>query len=85
MLLRLADTLLLVLEILIWLRVIWSWLDRNPWSPHPVKRFLWQVTDPLIEPIRRLVPPLGGMWDLSPWLAILLLIALRGVLARAAL
>ncbi len=83
--LRFADALLLALEFAILVRVIWSWVDRNPFSSHPLRRGLWQITEPLLEPIRRVVPPLGGALDLSPWIAILILNLLRQVLYRAAM
>ena len=43
---------------------------------HPVVRFLRQITEPVLGPIRRLVPPAqvgGALFDLSPMIALLLL------------
>ena len=43
---------------------------------HPVARFLRQITEPVLAPIRRIVPPVqagGGVFDLSPMVALLLL------------
>jgi YggT family protein len=41
-------------------------------SPYqPVRRFINQIVGPLLNPIRRVVPPLG-MFDLSPLILILL-------------
>ena len=43
---------------------------------HPVARFLRQITEPVLAPIRRVVPPVqvgGGVFDLSPMVALLLL------------
>ena len=43
---------------------------------HPVARFLRQITEPVLAPIRRIVPPVqagGGFLDLSPMVALLLL------------
>jgi len=37
--------------------------------------FLWRVTEPLLRPIRRILPDLGGI-DISPVILILLLIFL---------
>jgi YggT family protein len=45
-------------------------------SYHPVARFLRQITEPVLAPIRRIVPPVqagGGLFDLSPMVALLLL------------
>ena len=34
-------------------------------SPHPILRLIWQLTEPVMGPVRKIVPPLGGM-DFSP-------------------
>jgi len=50
-----------------------------------VVAFLRRITEPLLAPIRRFVPPLrtGGMaWDLSPVIALLLLWVLEQLLTR---
>jgi len=52
-------------------RCLLTWLPDIPWYKQPF-RFLRQATDPVMEPFRRLIPPLGGM-DIS---AILLFFAL---------
>jgi YggT family protein len=41
--------------------------------------FLWRITEPLLRPIRRLLPNLGGI-DISPVILILLLVFLRRLL-----
>ncbi len=53
--------------------VICSWINLPP--DHPVVRFTSQLTEPLLGPIRRVLPSVGGM-DFSP---MLLLFALRFV------
>ena len=41
-----------------------SWLPNlNP--NNPIARFLYQVTEPVLAPIRSALPPMGGI-DLSP-------------------
>ena len=47
--------------------------NRLVWS---IGDFLWKVTEPVLRPIRRFLPDLGGV-DLSPLVLILLLQALR--------
>ena len=59
-------------------RVLLSWV--NPRFEGPVARFLYDTTEPLLAPIRRVLPS-TGMFDLS---ALVLLIAL-GVLLRVVL
>jgi len=39
---------------------------------HPVMRFLIRITEPVLAPLRRYVPPVGGL-DFTPMLALFLL------------
>ena len=39
---------------------------------HPVMRFLIRVTEPVLAPLRRYIPPMGGL-DFTPMAALLLL------------
>lgn len=48
---------------------------------HPLRRALDSVVDPLLAPIRRLVPPVG-MFDFSPFFLLLLVQILGSVLIR---
>lgn len=57
------------------IRVILSWV--GPRSYHPVVSLLHSLTDPVMGPARRLLPPMGGL-DLSPILVFIVLgLALR--------
>ncbi len=61
------------LQILTWAiiaRALMSWLPIDPSSS--LYQLLFRVTEPIIEPIRRVLPPMGFV-DLSPLAAILLL------------
>ena len=52
---------------------------------HAVVLFLRRITEPVLSPIRRFVPPLrtGGMaWDLTPVITLLLLWVLEQFLTR---
>ena len=72
-----------IYEILILIRVLLSWVNANPNRPafdHPVIRILNQVTDPVLQPIRRLIPPIGGAIDISPIVALILLDIVRRTL-----
>lgn len=56
-------------------RAIISWIP-NLDPDNPGVRILYQLTEPILEPIRRIVPPLGGMMDVSliiAWLATVVL------------
>jgi len=45
------------------IRILLTWLPTINWYKQPF-RFLADVTDPLLEPFRRIIPPIG-MLDLS--------------------
>ncbi|MCE1226934.1 MAG: YggT family protein [Geobacteraceae bacterium] len=48
-------------------RAVVSWVDPNPYNP--LVQFIAKITDPLLNRIRKAVPPIGGI-DLSPMIAI---------------
>ena len=59
--------------ILSWIRLPYSiWLNR-------IQRFLYDVVDPYLRLFRRFVPPVGAL-DLSPILAVVVLIVLQQVI-----
>ena len=59
--------------ILSWIRLPYSvWLNR-------IQRFLYDVCDPYLRLFRRFIPPIGPL-DLSPWVAVLVLIVLLRVI-----
>ncbi len=50
-------------------RLVGSWFPA--FARHPFMRFLSHYTDPYLNIFRRLIPPIGGVLDLSPILAFL--------------
>lgn len=50
--------------VLLFLRIVTSWLPQ--WQAHHLVRFVAFYTDPYLNLFRRLLPPLGGVLDLSP-------------------
>jgi YggT family protein len=65
--------LILAFIVLSWIRLPYSvWLNR-------IQRFLYDVCDPYLRLFRRVVPPLGPL-DLSPMIAVIVLIVVRQVL-----
>ncbi|MEX2469618.1 MAG: YggT family protein, partial [Pseudohongiellaceae bacterium] len=34
-------------------------------TPHPILRLIWQLTEPVMAPVRKIIPPMGGL-DFSP-------------------
>jgi YggT family protein len=68
---------------LILIRVLLSWVNTDPYQPridHPAVGILYQVTDPVLRPLQRLIPPVGGTIDISPIVALLILQVARRVL-----
>ena len=63
--------LFLCYTILLAIRVIGSWFPR--FAGTSFMRFTGHYTDPYLNMFRRLIPPIGGMLDLSPLLGFLLL------------
>jgi YggT family protein len=71
---------IIALYIVILGRVLMSWV--NPRFDGPVGRFLFETTEPILAPIRRVLPQ-SGMLDLSPLVALIILSALSAlVVAR---
>jgi YggT family protein len=76
-LLNLLGLLLELYSFVILARVLLRWVPNlDPY--HPAVQFLYQATDPVLEPARKLIPPIG-MIDIS---AMVVLIILQ-ILARA--
>jgi len=68
----------LVLSAYMWIiigRAIISWVNADPYNP--IVRFLFEVTEPLLARIRRVVPILGGGIDFSPMILIVAVMFLR--------
>jgi YggT family protein len=66
------------LTLAIFARVVVSWVPTLR-LPLDLGEFVWDVTEPILGPIRRMLPFMGGI-DLSPFLAILLVQAAGAVL-----
>ncbi|MCG2676618.1 YggT family protein [bacterium] len=67
-----------VINILIGLIVISaviSWVNPDPYNP--IVQFLYRTTEPILRPIRRLIPIRGVPIDFSPMIAIIILFFLR--------
>jgi YggT family protein len=74
-----------IYSLLIFMRIIFSWGMVS--YQNRVMRFLVDATEPLLGPLRRMIPPLGRM-DISPIVAFLILwlfqAAVAGTLLRGA-
>jgi len=79
-LMAIAKLINFVLQAYIWVviaRAVISWVNADPYNP--IVRFLVQVTEPLLERIRRVLPQMGGL-DLSPMVLILAVVFLQSFL-----
>jgi YggT family protein len=83
------DIVMIVLDLYIWLLVasaILSWLiafnvvnTRNQFVS-AVAEFLYRITEPVLRPIRNVLPNLGGL-DISPIVVILVILFIQRVIA----
>jgi YggT family protein len=79
-------TLALVYLVLIFIRIIMSWIPRMPYNRYlsAALGFVTDVTDPYLNLFRRVLPPvrLGpGALDLSPIVATFVLLIVSGIVA----
>ena len=78
----------LALELYIWIVIamaIFSWLvafnvvnTRNP-VVHMIGDFLYRITDPVLRPIRNMMPAMGGI-DISPIILFLIIILIQRII-----
>jgi YggT family protein len=75
--------LVLLFEVALFARVILSWFPlQGGGVMAKINRFLVRVTDPVLEPVRRMLPRMG-MFDLSPIIVFLVLeIVVRGLILQ---
>jgi YggT family protein len=86
----LLQTLSMLLSLVWWvflIMIIMSWLisfnvinTRNQFVAG-VWRVLNQITEPILRPIRRIIPPVGGL-DLSPIIVFVIIFFLQSVIAN---
>ena len=76
-----VSTLLTVLWFAIFARAIVSWfpIDQNG----PIVKVLDAITEPILGPLRRVVPRVG-LFDITPMVAILIIIVIQSVLESSA-
>ena len=75
--LNLLDILIDAYSVVVIVAVVLSWLRQGPGNP--LARFVYSLTEPALEPIRRMLPEIGGL-DFSPLVLLLVLRALRGLI-----
>jgi YggT family protein len=79
-----VNTLVLVYLVLIFIRILMSWIPRMPYNRYlaALLQFVTDVTDPYLNLFRRFLPPVRmgpGALDLSPIVATLVLIVVSSI------
>jgi YggT family protein len=83
-----VNALFIVYVILIFIRIVVSFVPRMPYNPYlrALLDFAQEVTDPYLNFFRRLIPPIGGGGgfglDLSPMIGLLLLFVAQKVVVN---
>ena len=70
-----------VFLVIVLIRVVFSFV--SPFPTNPFSRLAWQITEPVLAPVRRLLPSMGG-WDFSPMVVGIAAIILIDVLSQFA-
>lgn len=78
------NSVLTILHYILLARIILAWIPSRPGGLlADITEVVYSITEPLLAPIRKIVPPIAmgaGYLDLSPIIFIMLLILLRGML-----
>jgi len=67
--------LLNLIQLLILIRVILSWIQPDP--SHPAVSMIYRLTEPMLAPIRRMLPANQTGIDFSPLILLLIIYALQ--------
>ena len=62
-------------------RAILSWIPSG--LNNPIAKFLFDVTEPILKPIRNILPRTGS-FDISPMVAVIILVILQKFIGRLA-
>ena len=67
---------------LIIIRIFLTWIPNIDWQSQP---FAWirSIVDPFLNIFRGIIPPIGGVLDISPIIAIILLQIMQGLILGA--
>ena len=81
MIFELLATVLSIYSFVILARLLLSWVPDMIDPYHPAAQFLHQITEPVLEPARRLIPPIG-MIDISATVVLLVIWFLTDLLRQ---
>jgi YggT family protein len=74
---RVIDLVFWLLNLAILLRVLFSWINPDPGNA--VVHLIYRITEPILAPLRRYIPPFAGL-DITPMIALLLMELLHRLL-----
>lgn len=69
--LKLIKGIFAILDLFVWARVIISWINHDPYND--IIRIIYQVTEPMLRPIRDIIPATSIGIDISPFILLFLL------------
>ena len=78
---RIIDIALTFYMWIIVIRAVLSWINPDPYNP--IVRFIHQITEPVMEPIRRRIPIRGMGIDFSPIIILLVIVFLQSFLVKS--
>lgn len=73
-------TILNIYSFILLIRVLMTWIPNLP-HDNPIVNFFFQVTEPLLKPIRNMLPPQSGI-DFSPLVLFLIISVLSQMIVR---
>lgn len=76
---RLLNQIFYFYYILLIIRIFLTWIPSINWDQQPFA-FIRSITDPFLNIFRGIIPPIGGVLDISPIIAIILLQLVQGLL-----
>ncbi len=75
---KLVNIFLTIMYWLILIRALISWVNPDPYNA--IVQFLHRTTEPILQPVRRMLPPMGI--DISPIIVFIAIIFLQSFLVR---
>ena len=69
--LKLVKGVFAILDLFVWARLIISWIPHDP--NNDITRIVYKVTEPMLKPIRDIIPALSLGIDISPFILLVLL------------
>ncbi len=78
---QLICNILSIYEVILIVRILFSWIRPN--RSHPVIEWVYKLTDPVLEPVRKLLPMKGMGIDFSPIVVFLIVGLIKGFLRNS--